>query len=148
MTASETDIGSLLVSWSLANSKEVARNFTLTATNLNDTNVNTITVLGIMGQSHTLNREDIPPCAIYSFQVVAWNELGQSSPSDNITSGFFTLTNLLAVVLQHSLRELSGDRVELNVTYTPSMEVLAHSVYCMYLCTIIISIIVHRLSNQ
>ena len=53
VTAVGTGVGSLLVSWSLANSEEVVENFTLTATNLNNTDISTITVSGITGQNYT-----------------------------------------------------------------------------------------------
>ena len=123
VTAVGTGVGSLLVSWSLANSEEVVENFTLTATNLNNTNISTITVTGITEQNYTLTREDIPFCGVYSLQVMAWNDVGPSIFSNSTTSSHLSMPSLSTAALQHSLRIVSGEGVELTVTFNTSMEV-------------------------
>ena len=123
VTAVVTGVGSLLVSWSLANSEEVVENFTLTATNLNNTNISSITVPGITGQNHTLSIEDTTSCDVYAFRVTAWNDVGSSPPSETITSIFPPLPDLSTVTLQHSLRKISQGSVEITVTFSLRMEV-------------------------
>ena len=123
VTAIGTGDGSLLVSWSLANSEEVVENFTLTAINLNNTDISTITVPGITGQNHTLTREDVTYCGVYSLQVMAWNDVGPSTFSNSTTSSHLSMADLSTVALQHSLRIVSGEGVEITVTFNTSMEV-------------------------
>ena len=123
VTAVGTGVGSLLVSWSLANSEEVVENFTLTATNLNNTDISTIALPGITGQNHTLTREDVTYCGVYSFQVMAWNDVGPSTFSNSTTSSHLSMPDLSTAVLEHSLGIVSGEGVELTVTFNTSMEV-------------------------
>ena len=127
VTAVGTGVGSLLVSWSFANSEEVVENFTLTATNLNNTDISTIIVPGITGQNYTLTREDITYYGVYSLQVLAWNDVGPGTFSNSTTSSFLSLPDLSTVALQHSLRIVSGEGVKLTVAFNISMEVCKHT---------------------
>ena len=115
MTAVGTGVGSLLVSLSLANSEEVVENFTLTATNLNNTDISTITVPGIAGQNCTLSVGDTTSCDVYAFQVTAWNDVGSSPFSEIITRSFPSLPEIM--LHGHSLSMIEED-VVLNVTFT------------------------------
>ena len=138
LTAVGTGLGSLLVSWSLANSEEVVENFTLTATNLNNTNISTITVPGITGRNHSLSIEGTTSCDVYAFHVTAWNDVGSGPPSETITSIFPPLPDLSMVTLQHSLRKISRGRVEITVTFSPRMEVLFFTLTIKLLCKLIV----------
>ena len=116
LSVMENGLGSLNVSWSHATTEGVAVDFTLTATNLNDSN---IVVMGIEDLHQTLTIQDNMSCDVYSFIVTARNAAGSSSPSDTLTSSFPALPDISTVEcsLDHSLREVANG-ITLNVTLT------------------------------
>ena len=115
----ENGLGSLNVSWSHATIKGVAVEFTLTATNLNDSNADPILVIFVEDLHWTLTIQDSTSCDVYSFRVTARNAAGSSSPSDTLTSSFPALPDISAVEdsLEHSLRKMDKE-ITLNVTIT------------------------------
>lgn len=113
-------ITSLNISWSLTNDIEgVAVEFTLTATNLNDSTAIPIIESGITVRHQILTIVDTGTlCDVYSFRVIARNAAGSSGPSDNVTSSFPSLPDISPVEdsLQHSLVEAASG-VILNVKF-------------------------------
>ena len=121
LAATENGVGSLNISWSLVTTEGVAVTFTVTVTNLNDSNTGPIcmeVVSGIQDQHYIFTLEDSTSCDVYSFQVTAVNGAGTGTPSEIITRSLPSLPDISPVQdsLQHSLvRTASG--VTLSVTF-------------------------------
>ena len=125
----ENGLGSLNVSWSHTSIRGVAveftltatnlNNSTLTATNLNNSNADPIVVTRIEDLHSTLTTQDNTSCDVYSFRVTARNDAGSSIPSDAVTNSFPALPDISAVEgsLEHSLRK-TEDGITLTVTLT------------------------------
>ena len=118
-------VSSVLLSWSLASPEEVVENFTLTAVNLNITSSSPIIVQGIVGMDYLLEEVLLIPCDLYSFQLIAWNDLGPSSPTDPITG---KIPIQPRITLDYSLRKILGGQVELAVILNATKDV------SMYTC--------------
>ena len=118
LAATENGVGSLNISWSLVTIEGVAVNFTVTATNLNDSSTGPMEVSGIQDQHYIFTLEDSTSCDVYSFQVTAVNGAETGTPSQIIIRSLPSLPDISPVQdsLRHSLvRTASG--VTLSVTF-------------------------------
>ena len=93
-------------------------NFTLNATNIDDSNIGSTVVSGIKQQSYTLTVENPSPCDVYSFQVTAVNDAGASKPSEIITRSFPSLPDISPAEdsLHHSLAKTT-EALTLNIMF-------------------------------
>ena len=97
-------------------------NYTLTITNLNDSNNSEpIVVTGIQEQNYTFTASSSTSCDIYGFQVTAINAAGASNPSQVITRSLPSLLDISPVEesLSHSLM-VTGEGVQLTVSFQVS----------------------------
>ena len=93
-------------------------NYTLTATNLNDSSSEPIVVTGIQEQNYIFTARSSTSCDVYSFQVSAMNAAGASNPSQVITRSLPSLPDISAVEesLSHSLM-VTGEGIQLTARF-------------------------------
>ena len=94
-------------------------NYTLTATNLNDSSSSqAIVVTGIQEQNYIFNGSSSASCDTYSFQVTAFNAAGAGNPSEVITWSPSLLPDISQVEesLNHSLM-VTGEGVQLIISF-------------------------------
>ena len=97
-------------------------NYTLTATNLNNSSSSQAVVLaGIQEQNYIFTLSSSTSCDMYSFQVTAINAAGASNPSQVITRSLPSLLDISPVEesLSHSL-VVTGEGVQLTVSFQVS----------------------------
>ena len=76
--------GSIRLIWFVPEIEGVPLSFHLSATDLNDSQIGTVTISRIMQQNYVFSV--IPSvCHVYAFQLIAENYLGTSAPSEIIT---------------------------------------------------------------
>ena len=94
-------------------------NYTLTATNLNDSSSSqAIVVTGVQEQYFIFNRSNSASCDAYSFQVTVLNAAGAGNPSEVITWSPSLLSDISQVEesLNHSLM-VTGEGVQLTISF-------------------------------
>jgi hypothetical protein len=110
-------VGSLNISWSLADISLVPVNFTTTAVNLNNSEQS---LMNVTTQDHfqVLSSNS---CGVFQFQVRA-NNLAGASSSDTISGSFRSLpTSLAEITVQNFLKQKANGTVSLHIVINVSM---------------------------
>ena len=131
LAATRSTGASLRISWSLVAREAV--NFTVTATNLNDS-TEMMTVLEATQDRHKIvSPPDNTSCDTYSFQVRARNAAGSSNLSTSITSTFPSLPDLSSLErsMEYSLTHATHG-VLLSLTFNVRM--LVCLIVCLFSC--------------
>lgn len=103
-------IGSLTISWTSRIEQGVTVTFNLAVVNVNSSSSERTIVPSIETQSYNFSTGRAPTCDVYSFHVVALNDAGASSPSEEVTRSLPSLPDLSGIedLLQHTLNKTAN----------------------------------------